>query len=145
MAKIPASEWVWMGHPAHFICSQWCRFHLATRVGDVIVSTLGEYLPDAPVREIYAECRGVTLEGKGDDRLGDYMDKVGFEEIGAGRLYETMVFKAKHRPGDCCEWRQADGTDLDFEGYNDPTEAARGHMAMCEKWAAREKQEEVSA
>ena len=86
-----------MPHPAHLIVSRDCRFHLATfipgaRVCGVIISTVGEWLPDSEVREITARCRGVQLEGRGDARLADYMAKIGFQEIGAGRTYETMVF-----------------------------------------------------
>ncbi len=88
------ADWVWMPHPAHFICARDCRFHLATKVGDFIVSTVGELLPDSAVREIYAECRSITLEGEGDARLTDWMTKAGYEDIGYQRKYETMVFIA---------------------------------------------------
>jgi hypothetical protein len=134
------ADWVWMPHAGHLIVGHNCRFHLATYVGGYIVSTVGEYLPDAPVREIIAESRGITLEGKGDTRRADYMAKIGYEQIGAGRLYETMVFRAVPAfPGeDCCPWRQRDGCELDFAGYNDAAAAFRGHLAMCEEWSKKE-------
>jgi hypothetical protein len=129
------SDWVWMPHPAHFICAFDCRFHLATKVGKYIVSTVGEYFPDEPVREILAKSRGIVLEGRGDARKNDYMRKIGFEEIGLGRMYETMVFPMKSSGRDsCCPWVPADHRELDAAGYNDPRLAYEGHMAMCEKW-----------
>lgn len=139
---IPQSEWVWMPHPGHLIVGRDCRFHLATRVGPFLVSTVGEYLPDADVREILAEARGVKLEGRGDQRRGDFMGKVGYTEIGCGRLYETMVFRAAPAPdyegalGACCPWRQADGTDLSCQGFNTAAEAYAGHLATCQRMAA---------
>lgn len=134
---IPKSEWVWMPHAGHLIVGNDCRFHLATRIGKWIVSTVGEYIPDSEVRELLARTRGVKLEGMGDNRLADYMKKVGYEEIGLNRKYETMVFRAK-RAKDCCPWRMKQGNELDMAGYNDPTKAYKGHFRMCEKWAAKE-------
>lgn len=138
MAGLPKSEWVWMPHPGHLIVALDCRFHLNTYVGGYIVSTVGEYLPDSAVREIFAQSRGVTLEGRGDSRRYDYMKKIGYEKIGWDRLYETMVFPAKSNQDDgkhCCPWLAADWSELDTRGYNDSEAAARGHLEMCEKWA----------
>src|SRR4051812_36676664 len=104
------SEWVWMPHPAHFICARDCRFHLATWVGNYIVSTVGDYEPDSVTREILAQSRGVTLEGRGDARRADYARKIGYEDIGHGRKYETFVFPAKARPStekQCCLYMPA--------------------------------------
>ncbi len=44
MKKIPESKWEWFGNAGHFMCSQWCRFHLCTKVGPWLVSTVGEYV-----------------------------------------------------------------------------------------------------
>ena len=135
---IPKSEWQWFGNSAHLIVGQDCRFHLATRIGDYLISTVGEYLPDAPVREIMAESRGISLKGRGDERRADYMDKIGYQEIGCYRTYETLVFKLG--PGECecgCglpvpdEW-----SELDAGSYNDAKSARAGHMELCEKWAS---------
>lgn len=41
---INANEWEWFGNAAHFICGRWCRFHLATKVGKYLISTVGEYV-----------------------------------------------------------------------------------------------------
>jgi hypothetical protein len=127
-------DWVWMPHAGHLVVGNRCRFHLNTYVNGYIVSTVGEYLPDSQVREIIANSRRVTLEGRGDAREADYMRKIGYEEIGAGRIYETMVFKATRSQDACCPWRMESGTELDFDGYNDPGKARLGHLAMCEKW-----------
>jgi hypothetical protein len=110
-------------------------------VGGYVVSTVGEYLPDAPVREIIARSHGVVLEGMGDDRLADYMKKVGFEDIGVDRKYESMVFKAVRAPYGpgmkCCPWRQMSGSSVDFADYNCPEEARNGHMKLCLKWSRK--------
>lgn len=131
-------DWVWMPHPGHFICARDCRFHLSTYVGGYIVSTVGEYEPSMEVREILAKSRGMTLEGKGDARRADAFKKLGWEEIGCDRTYETMVFKAepsKDGPGSCCPYRMVDAHDVAFAGYNSPDEAYRGHMELCREWA----------
>ncbi len=127
-------DWVWMPHAGHFICGDKCRFHLNTRVGEFIVSTVGEYWPDAPTREILADSRRIRLEGRGDAREADYMRKIGYEDLGLGRKYETMVFKAKESSHKCCPFTMDTPTDLDMAGYNDPGEAYAGHLEMCEKW-----------
>jgi len=107
-------EWVWMPHPGHFIGAWECRFRLNTYVGGYIVSTVGEYR--------------TSYNGEQDT------------SIGRNRLYETMVFRAVAAPtGDddaCCPWRIVVSDEVDFEGYNDAVAAQRGHMALCEKWAA---------
>jgi len=129
--------WVWMPHPGHLIVGQDCRFHLCTFVGGWLVSTVGEYLPDAPVREILASSRGIQLQGRGDERLADYMKRLGFEDIGAGRKYETMVFPAKKSDTPCCLYTYSEPQEVDFNGYNDAKSAYEGHLAMCEKWTFR--------
>jgi hypothetical protein len=137
--EIPKADWQWFGDAGHFICGHDCRFHLCTLVGDHLVSTVGKYLPDESVREIFAKSRGVTLTGMGDERRAQYMHEIGYEEIGCDRTYETMVFRAGEpcTVADCgCGLPKITGHELDSGGYNDAGAATRGHMAMCEKWAA---------
>ena len=133
-----SQRWQWFGSAAHFICGRWCRFHLATQVGEYLVSTVGEYVPPDGVQTILAESRGIALTGKGEAREAEFLEKVGFEEIGYRRTYETMVFKAG-KPCDAegcgCGIPVIDGSELDFEGYNDAGAATRGHQEMCAKWA----------
>ena len=126
---------IWMPHAGHLIVSNDCRFHLATYVDGYIVSTVGEYLPDSDTRDILAKSRGIKLEGRGGARRYDWMQKAGYEEIGAGRKYETMVFRAVKAKDHCCPYRQENGAALDFAGYNDSGEAREGHMRMIAKWA----------
>ncbi len=135
-------KWVWMPHPGHFICSRDCKFILNTYVGGYIVSTVGEYFPDATTREILAQSRGVKLEGIGDIRRADYMKKIGYEEIGLDRTYETMVFKAaksksKSKDEACCPYRVTDYSELDGDGYKKPEEAFKGHLKLCAKWSRK--------
>lgn len=131
-------KWEWFGHSGHLIVGHLCRFHLCTKVGSYLVSTVGEYFPDAPIREMFAKHRGIELEGRGDARQVDYMKKIGFEEIGADRLYETMTFKAG-KPCDApdcgCGLPKIDGHELDTDGYNDAGAATKGHREMCLKWS----------
>lgn len=129
---ISKDEWVWMPHAGHLCVGQSCRFRLNTRVGKYLISTVGEYVPDSAVRKIHREMRGRLTDLKGDAEEADY----GFEEIGLGRKYETMVFKARKSEHKCCPW-EIDGTayELDMEGYNDPKEAYEGHLKLCEKYA----------
>lgn len=131
------SKWVWMPHPGHFICARWCQFFLNTYVGGYIVSTVGEYVPDAPVRDICAEAKKIILRGKGNDRLADYMKKVGYEDIGLNRKYETMVFSAKKSKNKCCPHEMTEANDVDFDSYNDADDATVGHYKMCNKWAKK--------
>lgn len=127
-----------MPHAGHFICAKDCKFHLNTYVGGVIVSTVGEYWPDSQVRKIHAEVAGKHIEGRGDEYDRNYFKEFGWEDIGCGRKYETMVFKAtQDKENTCCPWRQSSGSDLDFNSYNDSNAAFAGHMAMCEKWAKK--------
>lgn len=127
-------DWIWMPHAGHLIVSRDCIFHLNTYVNGFIISTVGEWWPDETIREIHASVQNVPLEGKGDDRARDFLQKFGYMEIGADRKYETMVFKAKKSEDDCCPYRQISGENLDMEGYNDPGEAYLGHLKMCEKY-----------
>lgn len=125
-----------MPHAGHFIGGRDCQFFLNTCVGDYVVSTVGEYLPDAPVREIFADSRGIALQGKGDARLADYMKKIGFEDIGYQRKYETMVFRSRPATAaECCPFEAAfEGGELDMDSYNEAGAAFRGHLALCLKW-----------
>ena len=132
-----SDSWRWYGHVGHLCVGQWCRFHLTTHVGHYLVSTLGEYVPDETVREILANCRNLHLEGVGDARLYDWLNKAGYEEIGMDRVYESMVFPAGkpcHARGCGCGLPEILHPDVDFAGYLTPAAATLGHYALCEKW-----------
>lgn len=128
-----------MPHAAHFICASHCRFFLATKIGKYIVSTVGEYVPDSGVRKIFNETRKLGITSIGDQEERDFINKNGFEEIGFGRTYETMVFgasKAKDYNA-CCPWRIESGTNIDMNGYTSSSDAYAGHMKMCAKYARK--------
>jgi hypothetical protein len=140
--RIDESQWEWYGNAMHFICGQSCRFHMGTKIGSFIISTVGEYLPDSQVRDILAMSRNKPLVGNGDAREADWMNKHGYEDIGLDRKYETMVFKASGKTCECgCFLPQIIPSELDFEGYNDPKSATAGHRAMCQQWALADTQE----
>lgn len=115
-------NWIWMGRVAHFIGGDSCHFHLATVVGNgsYIVSTVGDYRP----RGLY------------DDETGERTKP---QEIGARRLYETMVFNAEEQPPDsCCPYHiNVEGGELDMQAYNSDREAALGHVEICQKWDSK--------
>lgn len=140
------SNWVWMPHAGHLIVGHSCRFHVATYVGKYIVSTVGEYWPERVSREIHAQVYDPHWLEENQNRLGDdfdhaYMQKFGYEDIGANTKYETMVFEAAPDENDCCPWVMATPRNLDSDRYNDPEEAMRGHLRLCEEWAAKAKEE----
>lgn len=132
------SDWIWMPHAGHLAVGSECRFHLNTYLGNgYLVSTVGEWLPDSAVREILAQSRGVELTGRGDARERDWMKKIGFEDIGLNRKYETMVFFAQPAPGSCCPWKQKTYDEQYYHGYNDAEAARIGHMGACIRWSRK--------
>lgn len=141
-----AQRWKWFGNAGHFICSQWCRFHLCTKVGKYLVSTVGEYWPERAVRKIHAEVHDVAWLAENGALRGDefdhaYMKRFGYETVGLDRKFETMVFKAgapcKSEECGGCGLPQISGRELDFAGYNDAASAAQGHLKLCRKWAKK--------
>lgn len=136
-------KWIFMPHAGHLIVSSHCQFHLNTYVGNFIVSTVGEWWPERPVREIHAQVHDPKWLVENQHLKGDYFDvaymkRFGFEEIGADRLYETMVFKAQKEANpeyQCCPYTQISGESVDMEGYNDRAEAFRGHYELCMKYS----------
>lgn len=139
-------DWKWFGHAGHYILADRCQFHLTTQVGKYLVSTIGQLWSDESVRRIIAEIydpewwqQHLTLRGDAFDRL--YMEQFGYEEIGIGRKFETMVFLAGDpcRTPECgCGKPEITGAELGMKGYNTAGYAARGHMEMCEKWTEKQ-------
>ena len=127
--RIAADEWEWFGNAGHFICGAWCRFHLCTKVGKYLVSTVGEH--------IHPRNSGGSEQSESaylvEHPLG--------ETIGLDRLFETMVFLAGKRcfSKDCdCGLPEISGSELDFIASNTRKEAREGHMKLCRKWAAKQ-------
>lgn len=123
----PRESWVWNGMVGHFICGQWCRFHLATEVGPWLISTVGLYVHP-------------RHSGGREDAESKYLRENPFgEDIGLNRKFETMVFRAGRKCNngtcDCGLAIPNEMTKLDFDGYNTPGAANAGHLAMCEKWS----------
>jgi hypothetical protein len=114
---IPESKWEWFGYAGHLIVGHMCRFHLCTKVGKYLISTVGDYRS--------------SLD-KEDDKP---------REIGCNRLYETMVFLAGKRcVVEHCRCGQPSlktASEIDFAGYNVAGDAQRGHMKMCRKYARK--------
>lgn len=108
---IPESEWRWFGAPLHYICGSRCVFHLGTRIGNYVISTVGDFRPDGPYKP---------------------RDTIGYQ-----REFETMVFRVLGDHGDCvCP--QIDGSEIDSYTYPMGSECDAvnaGHLAMCHKWA----------
>lgn len=144
--KITKDKWIWMPHPAHFICSMDCRFVLATKVGKYIVSTVGELWQDRQVREIHAGVYDPKWLEENKHLKGDYFDnayykKFGYEDLHlTGWKYETMVFKAvKRKPQNkedtCCPFKIESGSNVDEKWYKTAEEALKGHYKLCNKWS----------
>ena len=132
-------NWLWMGHAGHFCASSHCRFKLNTYVNGYIISTVGEYVPDSQIREIYSKTRNIKIEGSGDFAEADWLRKNGFEDLGYKRTYETMVFKSiknENLKYQCCPYEADVSRELELEGYNDAASATQGHYAMCNKYDA---------
>lgn len=123
---LPAEQWEWFGLAAHFICGRWCRFHMATKVGEYIVSTVGLYVhPSDSGSSESAEAEFFKRNPLGQD-------------IGCGRKFETMVFRFTHycETVECnCGLPRFDPNELDFRAANAVREARDNHMTLCKKWA----------
>lgn len=113
---IPASEWQWFGQPGHFILSDYCHHHLCTRIGDYLVSTVGDFRPNSP----------------------DSPQR----EIGVGRLYETYVFNVKdallcdETACGCVMPVKFERREIDSLSASNNGEADANHAKMCAKYAA---------
>lgn len=110
------ADWIWMPHAAQWCIGDHCRFHLATWVGNYIVSTVGEWLSDS--------------------------EDMKFKDIAHNAKYESMVFPSTLQTdpeSKCCPYTSASWMEIDVDRYNDPIKATKGHMRLCEKWAKSKK------
>lgn len=104
--------WKWYGYAGHFVGGKSCAFHLCTRVGGFLISTLGDYYPRS------GNGKREPLGASGDS------------------WFETFVFKCdgEEESGDP---KMADGfTEIDSERYAKSIDAERGHYRFCEKYAS---------
>lgn len=100
-------EWKWFGSAGHCCVGHLCEFHLATQVGEYLISTIGGYRPN----------------GKEYKPLGLNYDD----------LYETFVFTVG---GLCrCGCGLPDAIEeIDSKRYSCVKDAQEGHMKFCEKY-----------
>ncbi len=103
------SEWVWMPHAGHFICSDRCLFRLNTYVpGGYIISTVGELMFNGQM-----------------------------EDVSYNSRYETMVFHAVETGDLCCPYQMSHADEINCQRYNTAGEARLGHLEMCRKYDSR--------
>jgi len=100
--------WKWYGYAGHFIGGKKCAFHLATRVGSYLVSTVGDYRPDGQSRE--------TVGSGPED------------------FFETFVFECDGEDSDgnpsIANW-----SSIDCKRYEDSLVAEQGHYEFCHRYA----------
>jgi hypothetical protein len=100
--------WKWYGYAGHLCVGKRCAYHLCTRVGGFLVSTVGHYLP----------------------RDSDKMKTIGAD---SESFFETFVFRCsgEDEHGDPV----VDNQEIDSERYAKSIDAERGHYRFCEKYA----------
>lgn len=108
------SKWKWYGYAGHFIGGKSCAYHLSTRVGHFLVSTVGDYYPRSKNGE--------------RETFGSSPDS----------WFETFVFKClgEDKNGDPII---ASLSEVDSERYVKSIDAERGHYAYCKKYARKPK------
>jgi len=124
---IPQRAWEWFGFPGHFICADRCRFRMCTKVGDYLISTVGDMWID-------------DYKNPGTRKR---------ETIGAGpeSFFETYVFKAGARCAepDCgCRMPAISGMEIEGERCATAGEAQKLHMKYCNKYARHRATEEAA-
>lgn len=102
--------WKWYGYAGHFVGGKSCSYHLCTRVGAFLISTVGDYRP-----------------------LSKYGER---ETLGAAddSWFETFVFNCLGE-ADSGDPILASWSEIDSERYSLSIEAERGHYRYCEKYA----------
>lgn len=117
MSEIPKDKWTWYGTSGHYICAHRCLFHLCTKVGKYLVSTVGE-MPSDP--------------SDTDSSL---------VEIGIGRKYETMVFRWKGicKEPDCrCGMPFIIPSEIEMLPANQRGDAAKNHYKACLRYSRKQ-------
>jgi hypothetical protein len=105
---IPATQWVWYGFPGHFIAASRCAYHLCTRIGGYLISTVGAHR--------------LTHDGP--------LETLGLPE---DSFYEMMIFPCDGEDEQGNPRRGA--MELYREYFSDSLEAERAHREMCEQIA----------
>ena len=119
---IAEKDWQWFGHAEHLCVGASCQFHLCTRVGNYLVSTVGDYYP-----------YGQRKDSKR-------------ETIGAGEnsFFECCVFRVVGENGcrdaTCvCGLPEVSWSQLEGQRYATAGVARHAHMQACAKYARRKK------
>jgi len=113
MTRIPESEWIWYGFGGHFVCRDRCGYHLCTRIGGYLISTIGHF-----VRDWHKDSNVTPLRCEPDS------------------FYETMVFTC-YGEDDDGNPNITDHNPIAEECYVKSIDAERGHRAYCERYASR--------
>lgn len=106
MASVPKQDWYWSGYAGHFIGSAKCAFHLCTRIGNALVSTVGDYRPQGEREEIGYGRTFETFVFKVRDGEGPEGDHVSLSEIDTDGYNDSRVAEAGHYAM-CDKWAQA--------------------------------------
>ena len=106
---IPKDQWVWYGFAGHFIGGHSCAYHLCTRIGNKVISTVGAYYP----------------------RSQEEMVTLG---IGPEDYYETMIFECDGEDENGNPNIHV-FTELERHMYGDSLKAEQGHRAICDRIA----------
>jgi len=114
--KVPHYRWVHYGYATHLCVGHSCSYHMGTRIGRVLVSTVGDYHP------------------RGQEKR---------ETISFSHEFETMVFRCtgETEGGD----PDFDPQEIYAERYHESLEAELGHRAICMRAAMGEWQTDQNA
>jgi hypothetical protein len=114
---IPKDQWEWYGYPGHFVCADRCWFRLNTKVGNYIISTVGDM-------HISTKPNDKTTLGGGDN---DFFETYVFSCAKGNRCNDPECGYNAPIPD---SWREIDGNRTATAG-----EAQKAHMAFCLKYA----------
>ncbi len=108
--KIPRGEWKWYGFPGHYMYAHRCSYHLNTRIGAFLISTVGAMR----------------------NETGDAYAPLLF--CGESTFFETLVFDCdgEDKFGNPILKSMS---AIDEEYYSESMHAERGHYKMCDRYA----------
>lgn len=89
-------SWKWYGYAGHLIVAARCAYHLCTRVGDVLVSTVGDY-DRRPGSSSYRGVSFVRRDRTWRASIGHEMRKIALgefrDEEAAARAYDAAAIR----------------------------------------------------
>ena len=129
---IGKDKWEWYGVHGHWVCGKWCRFHLFTKVGKYLVSTVGEYVHPRNSGGSEAVERAYLTDNPFGERI----------PIAEDKFYETMVFATGPRCRDkdcgCRIPTLKSGRELAGSRSKTRREAQKAHMKLCAEYAEKQ-------